>query len=477
MRVLIITIFFVLSSFSQILGQCSINDLIVEAHPCDNGMFLLDLDFNPVGTTDSFIVAGNGNNYGTFAYDDLFLTLGPFVGDGSTIYELVITDLNNSNCTAFTTIGPIDCSSGSDCELSNLEVSIGDCNPNGTYFLIFDFDYQNTSNDFFDLFVNGTFFGFYEFANLPVTIPAFPRSGNDNDYIQVCQNDLPTCCTDLEFDSPNCNEDCAINDLIVEAYDCDNGMFLVDIDFNFVGTSDSFQVAGNGNNYGTFAYDDLYITLGPLEGNGTTPYEFVIIDNDNPNCTAVFELGIIDCNDECELWDLDITNFGDCTSESTYTITINFLYENVTTDFFDLFGNGQFLGFYAFNDLPLTIIDFPASGEDYDYIQVCQNDLPTCCTDLEFEAIDCSKITSIENSKTNQLQIYPNPVQDFIFIKNESPQLIQEIIISDALGKTLETTQGNINQIDVSTFAEGVYFLQIKIENSWLTKRVLIHKN
>ena len=386
MRVFILTIFLTTHFCTPIFGQCIIDDLIVEAHPCENGTFLIDLDFNAVGTSDSFTIVGNGNNYGTFAYSELYLTLGPFEGDGITIYEFIVTDVNNSDCTAFTGIDPVDCSGGTDCELSNLEVSIGDCNPDGTYFLTFDFDYQNTTNDFFDLFVNETFFGFYEFANLPVTIPAFPPSGNTYDYIQVCQNDLPDCCTDLEFESPN-------------------------------------------------------------------------------------------CNDECELWDLEVTNYGDCTSDSTYSITINFLYENVSNDFFDLFANGEFLSFHAFDNLPLTIENFPASGNDFDYIQICQNDLPTCCTDLEFEAPNCQEVTSIENPITKQLQIYPNPAQDFIFIKNEMLHPIQEIIILDALGKTKKIIRGNSEQIDISESAKGVYFLQIKNDGNWWSEKLMIHKN
>ena len=39
-------------------------------------------------------------------------------------------------------------------------------------------------------------------------------SGNDNDVIKICQNDLPTCCETYEFESPNCNQTClTFNDL------------------------------------------------------------------------------------------------------------------------------------------------------------------------------------------------------------------------------------------------------------------------
>ena len=460
---------------TNIFGQCIIDDLIIEAHECENGTFLIDLDFNSVGTTDSFTVVGNGTNYGTFAYSELYLTLGPLAGDGTTIYEFIIMDVNNPDCTSFTEIGPIDCDNNTDCELSNLEITIGDCNPNGTYFLTFDFDYQNTTNDFFDLFVNGTFFGFYEFGNLPVSIPSFPPSGNENDYIQICQNDLPTCCTDLEFAS-NCNDECVIDDLVAEVFDCENGMFFVDLDFNYEGVADSFQLIGNGNYYGTFAYVDLYLSLGPLVGDGTIDYEFIIIDNDNPDCTAEIGLGTVNCNNECEIWDLEITDYGGCHSDSSYIITINFSYENVSNDFFDIFANGEFLSFHTFSDLPLMIEEFPASGNTYDVIQVCQNDSPTCCTILEFEAVECSNVSDVDDLKTMPLQISPNPVNEFIFIKNNFNLPIESILLINAVGQEVNTFEGNSTQLDVSNFSAGIYFFKIKVGENWWSEKLFIQK-
>ena len=67
-----------------------IYDIMAEAHACDsNGHFLVDLNFQHMNTSDSFYVVGNGMNYGTFSYDDLFLTLGPLSGDAQTTWEFI----------------------------------------------------------------------------------------------------------------------------------------------------------------------------------------------------------------------------------------------------------------------------------------------------------------------------------------------------------------------------------------------------
>lgn len=371
-------------------SNCEINDLIVEAHPCDGNQFMVDINFNPQNMpSDSFYIVGNGNNYGTFAYSDLWLTFGPIIGDGSTNFEFIVIDQNNPNCIAETGLDPIDCSSN--CEIGEIEVWDFECNNDGTYDLQINFDYANISNDFFDLFANGNLLGFYSFADLPLTIENFPASGNFFDAITVCQNDLGTCCSTIEFEAPNCNNnDCAINDLVVEAQPCDGDSFMVDI--NFIPQnmpSDSFHIVGNGNNYGTFAYADLWLTIGPILGDGNTVFEFIIIDAENSACTAFTGLDPIDCNGGgCEIGEIEVWDF-ECNNDGTYNFNLNFDYANINNDFFDLFANGDLLGFYAFADLPLQIENFPASGSPFDLITICQNDLPTCCSSLEFEAPNC----------------------------------------------------------------------------------------
>jgi len=44
-------------------------------------------------------------------------------------------------------------------------------------------------------------------------------------------------------------------------------------------------VAGNGNEYGIFEYEDLPILIGPLEGDGVAVYEFVVFDLEFIGCT------------------------------------------------------------------------------------------------------------------------------------------------------------------------------------------------
>ena len=72
----------------------------------------------------------------------------------------------------------------------------------------------------------------------------------------------------------------------------------------------------------------------------------------------------------CEIYDL-MVDTGDCTSDSTYTVTINFQVDNPPGNVFGVWANGEFLGNFSLDSLPLTIPDFPWNGGSNDVVKVC----------------------------------------------------------------------------------------------------------
>src|SRR5690606_18472488 len=84
--------------------------------------------------------------------------------------------------------------------------------------------------------------------------------------------------------------------------ECTGNNFLVHLDFSFDSpASDSFTVAGNGLEFGTFAYADLPITFGPLNGSSSIDWEFAIADVANPDCQLVEVLGTYNCPPPCDV--------------------------------------------------------------------------------------------------------------------------------------------------------------------------------
>jgi len=214
------------------------------------------------------------------------------------IYTLLIAALMAS-CEEVTTNDII-------CSISDLEVAIGDCNTDGTYTLTLNFNHHNAGNDFFDVYIrDNVSLGYFQLSDLPITIDNFEMSGYDYDYIQVCINDNANCCSVIEFEAPNCEEEEETND--------------------------------------------------------------------------------------CHISDLEV-EIGDCNVNGTYTLTLNFNHDNTNNDFFDMYIRDNIsLGYFQLSDLPITINNFEMSGYDYDYIQVCINDNPNCCSGIEFISPNCDE--------------------------------------------------------------------------------------
>ena len=114
------------------------------------------------------------------------------------------------------------------------------------------------------------------------------------------------CEAEFVIEGPDCsnNSSCAIRELAVSPTDCDpNGLYYLLVDAAAVNNSDSFDLRGNGNYYGRFAYEDLPVRIGPFTP-GIVVNELVLIDSENQDCTAAKEF--------------DTPNCGDCNIEITW---------------------------------------------------------------------------------------------------------------------------------------------------------------
>ncbi len=100
--------------------------------------------------------------------------------------------------------------------------------------------------------------------------------------------------------------------------------------------------------------------------------------------------GCRESNEDCAINSLSVDT-GNCNTDGTYSLTLNFDHSNAGNDFFDLYVRGDLLlDFYSLSDLPLTLDNFQPSGLDYDFIKVCINDNPDCCREIEFMPPTCN---------------------------------------------------------------------------------------
>ncbi|MCB0584237.1 MAG: hypothetical protein KDD06_02750, partial [Phaeodactylibacter sp.] len=129
-------------------GGCIFTNVVAEPHSCDGGQFLIDVEVNVnnPGSLGYYIFA-DGEIKGPFSYNEPFVTLGPFDGDGVTVYDLLILDIENPACYGYAEVGPVDC--GTVCDIYNLHADPLGCNNDGTYNVMLNFDVDNPGNAFF----------------------------------------------------------------------------------------------------------------------------------------------------------------------------------------------------------------------------------------------------------------------------------------------------------------------------------------
>ena len=463
--------------------NCGIYGVFAEAHECTNdSLFYVDIEFQSENVgINGFEIRANGVSYGdTFQYGQTFYTIGPLEADCETIYEFVVIDNDNSDCqNEYNFDAPICCGEELICNIRDIVVDSFFCNEDGTYGLVLNFVYEGNTNDFFDVWASDNYVGFYRYNDLPVFIDTFYPRDVEYDLIKICDNDNDACCAIHEFMGPDCDEEenCGIYEVFAEAHECtSDSLFYVDIEFQFENIgSNGFEIRGNGVSYGdTFQYGQTFYTIGPLEGDCETVYEFVVIDNDDPDCRNDYSfVEPICCGEEivCDIRDIVVDSFF-CNDDGTYGLVLNFVYEGNTNDFFDVWAGNEFVGFYRYDALPIFIDTFYARDVEYDLIRICDNDNEDCCAGLEFLGPDCDDIIdSVTDRPINRLDIYSNNKKLFI---NAETEINYSVSIYNLNGQLISKSVAQGDLIKSTEVPDGVYLVKVfDLKNGGFVSKLL----
>jgi len=88
-------------------------------------------------------------------------------------------------------------------------------------------------------------------------------------------------------------------------------------------------------------------------------------------------------------------------------------------------------------------------------------------------ALNSNIVTSITETNNNDISVFPNPTNDFVYIKGLSQN--SELIITDCTGRELINQKTNNNVlINLTNVPSGMYILNVVTENKRITKFKLI---
>jgi hypothetical protein len=89
--------------------------------------------------------------------------------------------------------------------------------------------------------------------------------------------------------------------------------------------------------------------------------------------------------------------------------------------------------------------------------------------------VNWSGSVDINEYQSNNLHIYPNPTTGDLFISSNIK--INNISVYNIIGKeVISDAKTNNNLLDISQLSNGVYFIKISVNNTTVTKKIVLSK-
>lgn len=132
--------------------------------------------------------------------------------------------------------------------------------------------------------------------------------------------------------------------------------------------------------------------------------------------------------------------------------------------------------FYDFEDF---IMNHPAIGpsEGFSYLDIefdeYNNALISASGAGVLELIGVISSVEDEEEIENEITLFPNPTESYIQIENGKQIHISNYEIIDLTGKTVKKDIYSSNQIDISNLSNGVYFIKLYHNNTFIQKKFM----
>lgn len=409
----LLSLFTFLFCLSQVSAQnCGIDFFELRLNPCNGNQFSINYDFEfdfeqvPSSKYSLFI---DGQKIDDYFYHDRDVTV---VLDGSISRAITvrIQDSTDPTCFAEEEFEFTDCASGN-CTMELINYKVQSCNGDGT------FDIRNIQVNYsggetlLNLYGNGKFITqeFYTPGD-SFFIISFPKNWiNDTETLTISVSDDPSCSVTATIPTSDACTGCNLYNIEVDVFDCSNGEFYLTVDFGVHNASGGFTLGDGEGIIGVFSYDELPVTVGPLEANTDKYYDIFVLDNTSSFCFTSYELGYVVCkNVTCDIY--DVTTTLSCETEQSYNILLDFEYDNAGANpNFSITLNGENVGVYSASQLPVSIEDITAIQAGSDVIVICVDGDPACCETVSIQRPNCSceiSALTLQNTSCNDDNTY-----------------------------------------------------------------------
>ncbi len=464
--------------------SCVISEVEAAAQICINNQFYIDLYFTATDPgTSGFSVSGNGTDYGNFNYGQAYYTFGPFIGDGMTDWEFIVSDLENPDCNGSTRLGFINCSPIQDsCYFSNILTEAIQCTSDTTMSFYLNFATHETGDQGFSLQANGINLGTFAYSELPLTIFDFPLTGNASGSIEICDQLDPNCCISDTYFEFICDsvfiDSCLLEQVLAIPVECNlDGTYRLDLQLSQSAYDllDSFEVYSVGQYLGTFPYSMDSLQIPAFIGSGFPFDEITVCHQGDPDCCLSLSFEALICNDDCFISEVILTP-EDCEADGFYYVNLDLEYRNPGFLGFQILGNDRNYGIFQYQDLPIRLGPFEGDSLAAKSFIVLDQTSPICANQAGMEAVYCM-VTSLPQVLADQVQIYTDASTDLLLVDFGNTNLkTQDLRLFNSLGQTIrqQKLDAGINQtqMDLSDLGSGIYIVVVEIEGRLVSRKI-----
>jgi hypothetical protein len=328
---------------------CSIYDVQSQVIDCseENENFDIRFTFKHNMVSDSFIIGGNNQTYGRFAYKDLPIRINnlPFMSNEP--YEFLILDKADAFCFTSYILGKVEDCDQFDCEINDLIAKRGKCVGDSVYVDI-SFKANNPSLEGFRISGNGINYGNFKYGQEVYSIGPFKQDCGRRIQLLVKDLTMNECSDETDFKEGLCC-DCAIEELeITEVCDGDK-LIAFDVDFHGYNTSEEFNLTVNNVLIGKFSFEDLPLKITNVSGLGKT-IAIKIWDAENEACFLKKEY-TFSCSTGNEPCIFDGLTFKalECNDDDHFRVLLKFVPVNAGDKGFIIKVNGVFYDSLKYN--------------------------------------------------------------------------------------------------------------------------------
>jgi hypothetical protein len=105
----------------------------------------------------------------------------------------------------------------------------------------------------------------------------------------------------------------------------------------------------------------------------------------------------------------------------------------------------------------------------------CESDFAASLAHPDRDYVMVDDAWELPENQTENIDVYPNPTSGQITIEMEG---MQKVVVYNTLGQALlnKETSGNVLQLDLSGFENGLYWLHVSSQNKVATRRFVLSR-